>query len=184
MDGHEHQPLTDEALDREIAAALDVEPSLEFRARVRARVATEPVHVPWWRSPAWAGVSFAAAAAAVLLVGWTVWTPDPLAVEPPRIVARAPVHETAPVPEVTSEPPVIRMASDERPQAPRVVRGSEVLVSAEEASSLRHLLAAIAQQRVEPALPILGAGPAPLAPIEDIVVEPISLSPIAGLDSE
>ena len=47
MDGHEHQPLSDEALEREIEAAFTVDPSPEFLARVRARVAASPAPSAW-----------------------------------------------------------------------------------------------------------------------------------------
>jgi len=36
-----------DALDRELAAALDVDPSPEFVARVRARIAAEPAPASW-----------------------------------------------------------------------------------------------------------------------------------------
>jgi len=42
------EPLTDSALDRELEAALGVEPSPEFLARVRTRVTSEP-EGPGWR---------------------------------------------------------------------------------------------------------------------------------------
>ena len=43
MDGIRRDPLTDSQLDREIEAALGIEPSPEFLARARMRVASEPV---------------------------------------------------------------------------------------------------------------------------------------------
>lgn len=52
MDGRRHDPLTDAALDRELDAALNVEPSPEFVARVRTRVVDVPVATLWfagWR---------------------------------------------------------------------------------------------------------------------------------------
>ena len=42
MDGHRHDAVTDASLDREIESLLAVEPSPEFLARVRTRVAQEP----------------------------------------------------------------------------------------------------------------------------------------------
>ena len=49
MDGHRHaDPLTDESsLDREIESMMAVEPSPQFVARVRARVAQEPEPGRW-----------------------------------------------------------------------------------------------------------------------------------------
>lgn len=61
MDGTRPDALSDVQLDRELEAALGVEPSPEFLARVRTRVATEPQpstwRPAWWRSavePMWA----------------------------------------------------------------------------------------------------------------------------------
>jgi hypothetical protein len=43
MDDRQPDALTDAAIDREIRAALSVDPSPEFLARVRTRIASEPV---------------------------------------------------------------------------------------------------------------------------------------------
>jgi hypothetical protein len=59
MDPVRPEQMTDAALDREIAAALNVEPSPDFVARVRQRVADAPVPSAW-------GVSWSAGAAASL----------------------------------------------------------------------------------------------------------------------
>jgi hypothetical protein len=59
MDPVRPEQMTDAALDREIAAALTVEPSPDFVARVRQRVADAPVPSAW-------GVSWSAGAAASL----------------------------------------------------------------------------------------------------------------------
>jgi hypothetical protein len=188
MDGHTHESLSDDALEREIEAVLAVDPSPEFRTRVRARVAIEQVRVRCWRSPAWAGLSFAAAAAG-LIVMWIIWSPAPSVVETPRIAERA-VRKKAPVPEVvTSESPVIRVErrtpTQDRRREPPIANPAEVLVSPHDAVALRQLVAAVASQRLEPtAFPEFGVEPAALAAIEDIVVEPITLSPIVGLKSE
>lgn len=59
MDGRQRQSLTDEALDRELAAAFDVDPSPGFMARVRTRIADD---APGRRAGAWmARLSWAAA---------------------------------------------------------------------------------------------------------------------------
>jgi hypothetical protein len=66
MDPRAGEPLD---LDRELAAALSVEPSVEFLARVRMRIAAEPEPQAWhpWRAivaAAACAVAIAAAAAA------------------------------------------------------------------------------------------------------------------------
>ena len=53
MDGTRPQhPLTDSQLDRELESALGVEPSPEFLARVRTRIASEP-DLSAWRLAIW-----------------------------------------------------------------------------------------------------------------------------------
>jgi hypothetical protein len=48
MDGTGPQlPLGDSQLDRDIESALSIEPSPEFLARARARIAAEPEPSPW-----------------------------------------------------------------------------------------------------------------------------------------
>ena len=86
----------DDPLDREIRRLLAVDPSPEFRARVRARVAAGPVRSHWPRIRPWMAFGTAAAAlvAAVALFG-----PEPPAdvVDGPRAgVERA--GGTAPTP--------------------------------------------------------------------------------------
>jgi len=193
MDGHEHQPLSADALDREIAAALAVEPSPEFRARVRARVATDEIHVAWWRSPTWAGFSIAMVMVGII-AGWIGWN-RPAVVDAPRVSTGTAV-ETTPTPIAGgSAPPVVRLerldarqtARRESPVAPRRAQASrrEVIVSPDDASALRHLVTAIATRQLDASdIPPLGTESAPLPPIDEIVLEPIKLSPITGLESE
>jgi hypothetical protein len=64
MDTPGPEPLTDAALDREIAAALNVAPSPAFVARVRQRIAEEPVPGKWHIS--WAFVTATGLAVAII----------------------------------------------------------------------------------------------------------------------
>ena len=68
MDGTEQRPLTDSQLDRELDAALGIEPSPEFLARIRTRITTEPQ--PWrWRlvfEPLW-GVAIVGIVLAIIV---------------------------------------------------------------------------------------------------------------------
>jgi hypothetical protein len=59
----------------------------------------------------------------------------------------------------------------------------EVLISQEEAVALRRLFDAIASRRLEPTVLPEFESPTPLAPIDEIVLEPITLSPIVRLGS-
>lgn len=62
------QRWDDEAIDRALASSLSVEPSPAFRARVAARVATEPrpASAHWWL--VWSGAAAAAALLAFMAV--------------------------------------------------------------------------------------------------------------------
>jgi hypothetical protein len=70
MDGRQPRTLSDEELDHELAAAIDVAPSPEFLARVRTRIAEEPMPqgrrlMPW---PTWASAAAVAAIAIPIVV--------------------------------------------------------------------------------------------------------------------
>jgi hypothetical protein len=59
------------------------------------------------------------------------------------------------------------------------------MISPDEAAALRQLVTAISAQQVKAVdIPTLGAESAPLPPLEEIVLEPIKLSPMAGLEGE
>ena len=59
------------------------------------------------------------------------------------------------------------------------------MVSPGEVAALRQLVVAIAARQVEAGdIPKLEGESVPLAPIGEIVLEPIELSPIAGLEGE
>lgn len=59
------------------------------------------------------------------------------------------------------------------------------MVSPSEAAALRQLVVAIAARQVGAVdIPKLEGESAPLPPLEEIVLEPIELSPIAGLEGE
>lgn len=83
-----------DALDRELAQALAVDPSPEFVARLRARIAAEPAPSTW-RMPR---VLMAAGAAAVLILAVLVVTPRPRETE--VVQAFRPAVPEVAVPEV------------------------------------------------------------------------------------
>jgi hypothetical protein len=191
MDGHRHEGMSDETLEREIEAALGVDPSPEFLPRIRARIASERVTEGWlwpgrWQ---WAGAAIVVIAVAVIAV-WTLREPAPA----PRgaQIANAPTVEAGrrgpELLESSSETPkpvsasVIRVARSTR----RAIEVQpDVVVSPDEAVALRQLVAAIAARQVEAAdIPDLGAESVPLPPLDEIVLEPIKLSPIVGLEGE
>ena len=109
-----------DALDRELAAALAVDPSPEFTARVRARVAREPAPSVW-RLPR---LMLAAAALAVIVVAaLSVGRVDRTEVVVSRAPAVAPPVRPA-VPRVAFEPgrrPIRRGRAAAPPDAIQVV---------------------------------------------------------------
>jgi hypothetical protein len=65
------------------------------------------------------------------------------------------------------------------------VQPFEVVISQEEAAALRQLFTAIGNRRIETsALPDLQTALKPPDPIEEIMVEPITISPLAALEGE
>ena len=132
-------------IDRALVEALDVDVSPDFAARVRQRIVSEPVRVPFWRG--WR-IAVPAAAAAVLIVaaGVAVWPKDgrsalpslaarPIAVDPLRPVDVRPAS-AALAPDVrqargVAAPPRVASAHAE----------PEVLVPHEEIEMYRRLLA-------------------------------------------
>ena len=197
MDGHQHENLSDDTLAREIEDALGVDPSPEFLPRIRARIADERLISGWEWPGSWRWASAGVAVAAVVIMGlWGANRPSPAPREA-RIASAPPVdHPPAPdsvassverpKPEIV---PVIRTVGSTR--RPAVEAKPEVVVSPDESVALRKLVAAIAAHQVNAVdVPRLGAEASPLPPIEEIVpiqemvLEPIILSPMAGLEGE
>jgi hypothetical protein len=191
MDGHVDEALTDRRLDREIEALLVVEPSPQFTARARERVARVQMQAPWHGSVLRVGA--AAAATAVVVIGmWRMPTPGPRVSERPPSAASRP--DEAVTPSVAAHPrdeaaPPVPLSATPRPvrveTQPAEGPHAEIVISREDAAALQRLVDVLAARQLEPGvLPQLDSVSAPLAPIEEIVLEPITLSPIAGLDSE
>lgn len=201
MDGS-NQRLNDELLEKEIEAALGVDPSPEFLPRLRERIADDRMHAGW-ASGSW---QWAGAALSVVAVALGLWVMrDPAPVSPEQTIATAPGdaepgapaanQETrTPAPErspligtQTSQPrrPVASVASARHSPSDAVPAPLEVLISEDEAAGLQRLFAAISERRIEAStLPDLAAALKPPEPITDIVVEPISISPLAAAEGE
>jgi hypothetical protein len=187
MDGHNHKGLSDETLERQIEAALGSDPSPEFRARVRARVARERIRegsrVPLlWR---WA---FAACATVIVAVvglsvvrGPATTVPEQVTIAPPESVPGAVAPVTPPHTPVAPAPVAVARVSRSRHAAAPARR--EVLISKDDAEALRQLIAVAARQTEPLRLPDLVPAEEPLPAIGEIVLEPITLSPIVRLDS-
>jgi hypothetical protein len=199
MDGYRHQELTGETLEKDIEAALGVDPSPGFLPRVRARIANERMQDGWFWSASWRWARVAAVVTAVAVIAvWTLRDPSRASRQahvvdtPPVESTPLPVDSALPAPALvassaeSSKPvsaPVARAEHSTR--NPAVVARPEVLVSLDEAAALRQLIGAIAARQVEAMdIPRLAAESAPLPMIEEIVLEPIKLSPLDGLESE
>jgi hypothetical protein len=166
MDGRRTRPLSDEALDRELAAALQVEPSPEYVARIRARVAREPAPSAWfdWR---WAS-GVAVASAVVVLAFVALWRGGDVA--PPSREART-LDVALPIVSGPGGEDRSGGSSDPRtdtrsggPPAPRARDGAavtvtadidrppfaEVLISPDEVRAYELLLLAVEERRLPP----------------------------------
>src|SRR5262249_55968165 len=107
-------PELDAALDRDIAKLLSVEPSPEFLARVRTRIAKEPEPSTW--NPRWllvaASAAASVAAAAVVFTRVMIPVQEPVPVTAPTAVADVTVeHPVQPTlaPKPAAQPAVRKL---------------------------------------------------------------------------
>jgi hypothetical protein len=169
MDGHEHDSLSDETLEREIEAALAVDPSPEFLAKVRARVAQEERPVRWPLRWQWAG---ALVTAVVVMAVYVSKGPEPaVSREPEPIAAVRPQPDaTLPAPAIVKREPAPSPSQRVQPRAP------EVQISEEERKGFQLLLASLSQQKdagqIEKALAAAETSGPPWLEISPIVIEP------------
>ena len=79
----------------------------------------------------------------------------------------------------------VRTSRNVSPRQRPALTAPEVVVSDDEAVALRQLVVAIANRQVKAVdIPELGMESVPLPALEEIVLEPIKLSPLAGLEGE
>jgi hypothetical protein len=179
--------LTDAALDRDLEAALAVDPSPEFAARVRTRVQGER-DASWspWR---W-GVA-AAAGAVVVIVAVVVGTSRPNRLS--QIARDAPVAQNVSAARGVSPELNAPVAQDLGPAQKRAAPARrnasrnepEVIISAGEARALRRLFADVRKGLID--LSSLQEGPpatAALQPPGEIAFPPITFEPIATATAE
>ncbi len=129
MTPHPRQSWDDEALDRALGAALSVDPSPEFRARVIERIAREPVPAD---RPSWAFWSTAAAAVAAG-IAWVVLSgADVEHARDRRDAAGSPlVEQIASGPQSPATPVIPEAPTARRPTSPpRPTRPPSTLPSA------------------------------------------------------
>jgi hypothetical protein len=204
MDAQRRDAMIDpaDAIDREIRAALAVEPSAEFVARVRTRLASEPAAAGWsWRH-SWGFALTAVAAVAIALALYfvrpvNVPPPDaassiakadvPLDAAPPPAPSRSPESLALPVPLPTPSSNASRPMVARRPVAqprstdPAPPPEAEILIDARESSALRALILGARDGRVnlEPVLRASTPAPMDLPPVGAIDIPFLTIDPIA-----
>ncbi|HET9362038.1 MAG TPA: hypothetical protein VFO58_19935 [Vicinamibacterales bacterium] len=186
MDGHQHEPLNDETLEREIEAALAVDPSPEFLAKVRARVAEEERPAGWPLRWHWAAGTVVTAVAVVLAVyAWR--EPEPSAVGQEIAPIAVQRHPDAKLPALTAPAIAERQPSPAQAQPVRP-RAPEVLISEEEKIGFQLLLASLSKQKdVKPIAEALASvetsGP-PWLTIDPVVIEPFPQFAVSEGDAQ
>jgi hypothetical protein len=183
MDG-----LNDPSLDREIESLLAVEPSPEFVARVRARVANEPAP-GGWRASWLLAIAGAVAVVIAAVIAWPsgelATSADPQVLSPSvadAIETVTPLGPFAPVHPVRRPPAIARVAV--APASPdRVIDIDlpEVVIADNEVKTFVALVASVRQQRFDVSVP---AAPDSDTRLEVKVlppVEPLEIEPIVKL---
>jgi hypothetical protein len=184
--------MTDAELDRELGRALRVDPSPEFVARVRSRIAEEPAPSRWTFGR-WQLVAVAAVAASLLIAVVVHRRANPpiardqavLSARPIGAGAIAALQEHEPVRRTEREPlepmerePFGRM---EREGFSRASAAPEVLIDPREAQALRAVIARVRTGALDLSPVLMATKPEAmdLPPITDIVIEPIAIDPLA-----
>ena len=178
------------SLDREIEDLLGVDPSPEFVAKVRQRVAAEPPPSSWWLS--WRPVAAGAGLAAVVSAGLLWPSAAPVAPRdgganaramdqasaPPREAGAAPVAS----PFAAGAPSVDRPSHHRAPAAPNRQAVSRVLIRRDEATAMNLLLTRVREgtlpDMTEALAAVDAAGP------EWIAIPPVVIAPITTGEGE
>jgi len=172
-------------IDDEIREALDVDPSPEFLARVRARIAGEPAPSAWRWS--W-GLAAACALATSVLLATIVLRPHEtrLATEvaqPPHAIAEHHPPTAASTAQADAGPRPARGVT--RPVKPVAAQAAEsepeILIDQREMQTLRRLIAGVRNGRIDltAAQNSASHSPAEPEPVADIVIAPLTIEPIA-----
>jgi hypothetical protein len=189
--------MNDEAFERDIERALAIEPSPEFVARVRSRIAEEPSPLSGRLGWLFTGVVTAAVAAAVV---FTVFVVSPThqtgpagaplltsrSVTSGSVVVPAIAPADRAIPSVSRTPLAVRVLTVSVSSAARVAAVPHI--DARETTALQRLIAAVRDARVDLSPLLKEAPPAPMAlqPIDDLVIPPITIEPLVpgGLEGE
>ena len=187
MDDDRSDAMNIGAFEREIETALAVDPSPEFLARVRLRIASEPVSSAWRIPWVFTAGSVAIAIVMAVVVFRSDRKPNLTSTEQPAVArtafdrpavaetALAPVLDAASATPRTVGSPAVRLAREARP-----ARDPEVLISADEAAGLRRLIAAVRDGRIDftPVLIVNREATASLQSFSEITWLPITVEPL------
>ena len=178
--------VTDAMLEREIERALAVDPSPEFVARVRTRIASEPAPSAWrfsWTLLAAASAAIVMIAAMVIVRQSTGQHAGPRESAP---IAARPIGAASAF--VSLAPATARRLLDVSPQrspsaapnAPHAPSEPEVLIALDESAALRRLMRGVRQGVVDPSTLADGLSEiVAIQPLEEIVLAPLAeISPI------
>jgi len=185
-------PMNDAALEREIERALAVDPSPEFVARVRTRIAEEPSRVSRGFGWLFAGVTAAAVAAGV--VALVMLRPDRrVGSEIGPLVSRS-INSVVVVPALSRglggehrTTYVERRTANDAPRTTHRERHvSEPLFDPHETTALQRLIADVHDARVDlsPLLKEPMSAPMTPRPIDDLVIAPLVIEPLAQSGTE
>ena len=160
------QPVS--AAEADLERLLAIEPSVEFRARVRERVASEAIRGRRWSS-SWVLVR----AGAVIALGFVLLRPSPDVDRPsppgaPRLFQTA-IHSPDAVPLFAKPQPIGSPQIARHRPAPRAVREPEVVWDAHGAAALEQLVELARSGTVVTAPP---------ASRKTLAVEPLVIAPI------
>jgi hypothetical protein len=161
-------------IDRELASALSIDPSPEFRARVRARIAIEPSPGSWYLQWRVVGIGVAAVAVAMALLLGRLGPAGNVRRPSRPVTERSPLPSTALVASPVSVPVLQAVATAVSRRKPRV-REPQVLVAPAEIRGLGQLEAIVNQGRMQ--FVFSDARTLEREPAKDIVIAPIAIGP-------
>jgi len=176
------EALTASALDGEIRAALDVDPSPEFLARVRAGIASEPARATsrlLWKFVAVGAMAAVIAIAAVVSRSNEMSSMFPADRMPLQARTVAPFSQIVPVAsgfsrtERSAEAFALRPASHQPPEP-------EVLIDPRESMALRRLIAGTREGTLDLSAALQATTPTAmdLPPLSEIAIPVITIDPI------
>ena len=181
-------PMNDAALERDIERALTIDPSPEFMARVRTRIANEPSPSSRWFG--WLFASAATAAVAALAV-IAVFVASPIRRIAPARASLLASQTIAGAVVVPSVGPAHRLRRGFGGQGAGLHEGAKSHEDAgarfdmRETTALQRLIAGVRAARVD-LTPLMKEAPMALQPVDNLVIPPITIEPLlpGGVEGE